>query len=204
MKNKNFSLYRVLSLVILFSISISYSIAQSEINDTTNTLTKAEKKVERKRLNKEALKGRRFIVNATFNYAKFNSEIRVTGPKGVLGATISFEDLLGFDENKFIPSFDAQYSFTRHSAIYAEYYAIFRDATFDITKEFEYGDVIVPEDGGILRAFFNTQIWSVGYMYSFINSEKASLSVFVNFFILNRCWKLRHRVCVNFQGQIHI
>lgn len=184
MKNQNFSLYRILSLVILFSISISYSIAQNEINDTSETLTKAEKKAEKKRLNNEALKGRRFTVNVALNYAKFNSEMRVTGPKGVLGATLNFEDLLGLDENKFIPSFNAEYSFTRHSGIYAEYYAIFRDAKFDITEEFEYGDVFIPEDGGVLRVFFNTQIWSVGYMYSFINSKKASLSVFANIFIL--------------------
>lgn len=187
MKNQHFSFFRIVILLSVFTFSISYSIAQSEteeINEAIVTKTKAEKKAERKRLNKEALKGRRFNVNVTLNYAKFNSEMRVTGPNGVLGATISFEDLLGFDENKFIPSFDAEYSFTRHSGIYAEYYAIFRDATFDITEEFEYGDVIIPEGGGILRTFFNTQIWSMGYMYSFINSEKANLSVFVNFFIL--------------------
>ncbi len=187
MKNKHFSFFKLAILLLLFTFSINHSIAQSETTETgnsTKTQTKAEKKAEKKRLNKEVLKGRRFEINTVLNYAKFDSEMRITGPHGVLGATINFETLLGFDKNKFIPSFDAQYSFTRHSGIYVEYYAIFRDSKFDVIEGFDFGDVEIPEDAGELRAFFNTQIWSVGYMYSFINSEKANLSAFINFFIL--------------------
>lgn len=171
----------ILSLIILLFVG---NVQAQTNSDSTIVLTKAEKKAEKKRLNKEALKGRRFKINMVLTSANFDSEIRFTGPGGILGATISFEDLLGFPEKKLIPSFDAQYSFTRHSAVYAEYYAIFRDTKVEITDEFDFGEIEIPENAGELRAFVNTQIWSVGYMYSFINSRKANLSVFVNFFIL--------------------
>jgi hypothetical protein len=32
--------------------------------------------------------------------------------------------------------------------------------------------------------YVNTQIWSLGYKYSFINSEKANLSFFINLYIM--------------------
>ncbi len=186
MRNQYFSFFKLATLLLLFTFSANYSIAQSETTETgnsTKTQTKVEKKAEKKRLNKEVLKGRRFEINTVLSYANFDSEIRITGPYGVLGATISFEKLLGFPDSKTIPSFDARYSFTRHSSVYAEYYAIFRSTEVNISEKFEYGNIEIPE-GVEIRAFVNTQIWSVGYMYSFINSKKANLSVFVNFFIL--------------------
>jgi hypothetical protein len=182
MKKKTFYPSGIIVLFLLLSIYLNPVIAQGDPSNIKEAKTKPSKE-ERKKLNKEALKGRRFKINTVLTYATLNSEIRITGPNGVLGATISFEDLLGFDKTKFIPSLDIQYSFTRHSGIYAEYYSIRRDSKFIIDEEFEFGDYTVPINTEI-RAFMNMEIWSVGYMYSFINDEKASLSAFINFFIL--------------------
>ena len=53
-----------------------------------------------------------------------------------------------------------------------------------IDFDFDWGDIEVPEDVGEASFFFNTQIWSFGYMYSFINKPDAELSFFANVFIL--------------------
>jgi hypothetical protein len=153
-------------------------------NDTVATLTKAQKKAEKKALNKEALKGNHFEINAFVTWAAMNSGISITGPKGVLGANISLENFLGFEKYIAVPSYMFKYSFTRRSSIYAEFYNIRRSVNYDLNKEFEFGDVNVPADAGNIKLYFNTAIWSVGYRYSFINSKRANLDFFFNIYVL--------------------
>ena len=83
-----------------------------------------------------------------------------------------------------IPKFDLQHSFTPHSSLYAEYYNISRKSSYDVDEGFDWGDIEIPDEAGIVDVFLNTQIWSVGYMYSFINKPNAEISFFANFFIL--------------------
>lgn len=145
---------------------------------------KAAKKADQKELNKAALKGNRFEINTFVTWADMNSGIAITGPKGVLGARLSLENFLGFDKYFAVPSFMFKYSFTRRSSIYAEFYNIRRSVNYDLNKVFEFGDITVPIDAGIIKLYFNTAIWSVGYRYSFINSKRANLSFFFNIYVL--------------------
>ncbi len=176
------------TLIFLFILSFSkYSVAQENNSapaDTTKRLTHQEKKAERKALNKEALKGKHFEITSFVTYSNMNSGISITGPKGVLGASLSLETFLGFEKNVWIPSFLFNYAFTRRSSIYAEYYNIHRSVKYDVNKEFEFGDTIVPIDAGEIKIYFNTDIWSVGYRYSLINSTKADLSFFFNIYAI--------------------
>ena len=130
------------------------------------------------------MKGRRFTINTQVIYARLESYFEVRGPQGVIGARLDFEDFLGFERNKYVPSFDFQYAFTRRSSAYAEYYSIFRNSNFDVLEGFDFGDITIPPNAGKASMFYNTQIWSLGYMYSFINSRTANLSFFFNLFIL--------------------
>ena len=148
-----------------------------------NKASKKDKKAEKKRLDDEFMEGRRWRIASTFISASFDSYIQFEGPNGVLGAKLSLEDELGFEKSKIIPKFDFQYSFNRHSSLYAEYYNIARKSSFDVEEEFDWGDIVVPEGAGV-DLFLDTQIWSFGYMYSFINKPEAELSFFVNMFVL--------------------
>ena len=147
-------------------------------------ISKKDKKAERKRLDKEYIEGRRWRIASSFINASLDSYIQFEGPDGVLGAKLSLEDFLGFEKNMVIPKFDFQYSFNRHSSLYAEYYNIARSSSHNIDEDFDWGDIEVPEDVGNVDVFFNTQIWSFGYMYSFINKPDAELSFFANIFIM--------------------
>lgn len=187
---KRVLLLPLLFLPILFFFPLEKISAQNEIikTDTSITLSKHEKKqakkAENKILNQEALKGRHFEITTFFTWAKMKSGMTLTGPNGVLGVNLSLEDFLGFKKNIIIPSFNFKYSFTRRSSVYAEYYNIYRSIKYDLHKDFEFGDILVPIDAGTIKIYFNTDIFSVGYMYSFINSKKASLSFFVNIYVL--------------------
>ena len=149
-----------------------------------NKVSKKDKKAEKKRLDKEYMEGRRWRIASSFINASLDSYIQFEAPNGVLGAKLSLEDLLGFEKTKVIPKLDFQYSFNRHSSLYAEYYNIARSTSRNIDEDFDWGDIEVPEDVGEASVFFNTQIWSFGYMYSFINKPDAELSFFANMFIL--------------------
>lgn len=173
-------------LTVLLFVITSVVSAQSETSENQDVeMSRAEKKAERKRLNKEVLKGRRFLITTVFTYAALDSYLELTGPNGILGARLDLEEQFGFERQKFLPSFDLQYAFTRHSAIYAEYYSINRSSVFNVGERFEFENIVIPENAGEARFFLNTNIWSIGYMYSFINSSKANLSFFVNFFIMS-------------------
>lgn len=152
--------------------------------DKTKKTSKEDRKVEKKRLDVEYMEGRRWRISSSIISASLESYIQFEGPNGALGAKLSLEDFLGFQENKVIPKIDFQYSFNSHSSLYAEYYNIARNSSHDIAGDFDWGDIVVPDDVGVVDLFFNTQIWSMGYMYSFVNKPHAELSFFANIFVL--------------------
>lgn len=178
---------KLVTLVILISGQVSYSQSYSLQSDSIiqeTQLSKKEKKAEKKQKGKESLEGRRWRIATSFIFADMNSSIGIEGPYGILGAKLSLEDFFGFRKHNLIPKFDMQYSFTKHSSLYVEYYNIARKSTHDVDEGFDWGDIEIPENAGAVDLFLDTQIWSVGYMYSFINQANAEISFFANIFVL--------------------
>jgi len=177
-------LYRSILITILSLVNLTL-IAQNAVQKDTIKVekTRAQKKAEKKELNKIALKGQRVEINTLVNFASMNSGLNIYGPNGVLGLNINLESLLGFKKNIAVPIINFTYHLTRHSSIYAEYYNISRSINKEIDIDFDYGDITVPANTSF-EMYVNTQIWSLGYKYSFINTEKANLSFFINFYIL--------------------
>lgn len=147
-------------------------------------VSKDEKKDEKKRLDREYMKGRKWRIASSFVAASLDSYIQFEGPNGVIGVKLSLENFLGFKKEKVLPVFDFQYSFNRHSSLYAEYYNIARSSSHDIDENFDWGDIVVPDNFGVVDLYLNTSIWSLGYMYSFVNKPDAELSFFANIFLL--------------------
>ena len=184
MNKKHFQYIICLFLALFISGASIFGQAAADTKNISKSDAKAAKKAERKALNKAALKGKHFQITPIITWANLGSEISLTGPNGILGADISLENFLGFKKNVATPSLVLYYSFTRRSSIYAEYYNIYRSVKKDVNKEFEFGDVIIPVDAGEIKLYFNTDIWSVGYRYSLINSKIADLSFFFNIYIM--------------------
>jgi hypothetical protein len=183
-----FQLHLLIIITVIFiNTHDSFSQAKSLQLDSIDKTEKVSKK-DRKAIKREAdsayLAGRKCKINSSLIEAELDSYIQFEGPNGVLGVKLSLEDHLGFEKKKVIPKLDLQYSFNRHSSLYAEYYNISRSSSFDVDDGFDWGEIEVPEDAGVVDVFLNTQIWSVGYMYSFINKPHAEISFFANVFIL--------------------
>lgn len=176
----------IILILILFSPEIFGQIDTIQL-DKINVETKEIKKKERKEKresDKEYVKGRRFRIGTSFIFGHYKTVTRIESPNGLLGVSLGFEELLGFDDTGVIPKFEFQYSFNRKSAIYAEFFRISRDSRLDVFEGFDWGDIEIPDDAGIVDLYFDTQIWSIGYMYSFINKPHAELSFFANVFVL--------------------
>ncbi len=177
----------IIIIVIILNTYSSFSqtepLQKDSINQTEK-ISRKDKKVIKKEADKIYLEGRRWKINTSFIAAKLDSYIQFEGPNGILGVKLDLEDRLGFKKNRAIPKFDFQYSFNRHSSLYAEFYNITRSSSLDIDEGFDWGDIEVPDDAGVVDIFVNTRIWSLGYMYSFINKPHAEISFFANVFVL--------------------
>ncbi len=177
-----------LTLIVIFIfINVSFSQTDSTPQDSINKtkkIYKKDKKAEKKRLDREYIEGRRWRISSSFINASFDSYIQFMDLNGVLGVKLSLENLLRFEKKSVIPKLDFQYSFNRRSSLYAEYYNIARSSSHNIDEDFDWGDIEVPEDIGVVDLFLNTRIWSLGYMYSFVNKPHAELSFFANIYLL--------------------
>lgn len=178
----------ILSIFLLFLFSETVIAQQDTLSyesiKKSKDLSKKEKKGLIKELDKEYLKGRRWRISTSFIGASMESKIGFAESNGKVEVELSLEKVLGYKKNLVIPKMDLQYSFNRKSSLYFEYYSIFRSASIEVDEDFDWGDIEIPEDAGIADSFLNTQIWSLGYMYSFVNKPHAELSFFVNVFIL--------------------
>ena len=183
-----FQLHLLIIITVIFinthdSFSQTKSLQLDSI-DKTEKVSKKDRKAIKREADSAYLAGRKWKINSSIIEAELDSYIQFEGPNGVLGVKLSLEDHLGFEKKKVIPKLDLQYSFNRHSSLYAEYYNISRSSSFDVDDGFDWGEIEVPEDAGVVDVFLNTQIWSVGYMYSFINKPHAEISFFANVFVL--------------------
>jgi len=172
----------IIIIVIILNTYSSFSQTEPLQKDSINQtgkISRKDKKVIKKEADKIYLEGRRWKINTSFIAAKLDSYIQFEGPNGILGVKLDLEDQLGFKKNRAIPKFDFQYSFNRHSSLYAEFYNITRSSSLDIDEGFDWGDIEVPDDAGVVDIFVNTRIWSLGYMYSFINKPHAEISLCV-------------------------
>lgn len=86
-----------------------------------------------------------------------DSRVRVDASNGSVGSSIDFENDLGFDKNRTLPAFMAEWRPNDDWVLNAEYYAIGRRNTATIDRELIVGDTVYPVNASI-RAGFDSDI----------------------------------------------
>ena len=176
--------------LVLFTGMTAYGQADSLTIEEARTYGMSKREIKRiekqkeKKAEKEYLKGRRMRIGASFIYATLNSHLAVEDLSGKGGVAVNLEGVLGFDKNKIVPKLDFQYAFNRRSSLYGEYYNISRRGTQDPNNLIDSLEIDIPENAGLVNSFLNTQIWSLGYMYSFVNKPEVEVSFFANVFVM--------------------
>lgn len=176
-------------LVIYGFLMLSYfGIAQNDNStDTVNTsLTHKEKKAERKanrQFERKALT-QHFRISGVWTYADINSTVRFEGPYGLLSTQVDFERHLGLEDRKSIFSGSLLYRITPRSGLFASYYRLYRSNSYQLDY-----DVIFEQDtlnaGEIVGGYFNTDVFSIGYMLSILKNEDSFLGAYFNVYLLN-------------------
>jgi hypothetical protein len=125
----------------------------------------------------------RFHISANGILAILETTVRFESPGGLLGVKIGLEDNLGLEKYRVMPMFTATFNIKNRHNLLAMYYSLPRDAYHKTEKEFEFHGKTI-EAGTELFSYFNTNVYSLGYMYDAVQDSRSQLGLFVNFYVL--------------------
>ncbi len=110
--------------------------------------------------------------------------MRFEGPYGLLSAQVDFERHLGLEDRKSILSGSFLYRITPRSGLFATYYRLYRSKSYNLDY-----DIIFLQDtikaGEIIGGYFNTDVFSIGYMLSILKNENSFLGAYFNVYLQN-------------------
>ena len=98
-----------------------------------------------------------FSLQVSAYFPNVDSSVRVDGSGGNLGTVIDFERDLGYDRNRVLPAFMAEWRPNDDWVLNAEYYAIGRRNQTFIDRELVVGDTVFPV-GAELNSGFDSDI----------------------------------------------
>jgi hypothetical protein len=125
----------------------------------------------------------RFEIQVNGIYATMETNLRFESATGILGVKINFEDNLGMDKHRILPMFNVRFNIKNRHNIFAMYYGLPRDSYYVTKRDIEFRDRFIPA-GTEVFSHFNTNVYSLGYMYDVFDDERSRLGLFANFYIL--------------------
>ena len=125
----------------------------------------------------------RFDITVNGIYAVMETNLRFESSNGFLGARINFEDHLGLTKSQVMPMISTVFNIKNRANILAYYYGIPRKSYYTTKNEFDYNGEVI-EAGTEIRAHFNTNVYSIGYMHDVFVDTKSRLGLFINFYVL--------------------
>jgi hypothetical protein len=121
----------------------------------------------------------RFHISVDGIYSLLETNIRFESQNSLLGAKINLEEVLGFDKSRIMPMFMATFNIKNRHSLLGIVYSLPRDSYIKTEREFEYNGNII-EIGTEINSYYNTNVFSVGYLYDVVRDSKAKLGLFVN------------------------
>jgi hypothetical protein len=116
-------------------------------------------------------------------YSKVSSSIRLEGERGIVSAKIDFEKHLGLDRHKNIYAVSIVARITPHSGLYGSYYSLNRKNSIVLDE-----DIPVENDtlkkGLLIDGYFNTSVYSFGYLHSILKEDNAFLGAYINLYVI--------------------
>ncbi len=185
-------IYRILLLIFFLSGYASlYASGIPDGNVTSDTIpTKKEIKKEKKETKKEQRKTARknlkphFRLSMSATYAFLETQVRFITQGGLLSFQVGLEKNLKMPDKQVFFSGSMIYRITPRSGLYAMFYGLNRK-----TKHVLNEDIYLPNDtlfaGSYVSAFFNTEVYSFGYMFSILTHEKSFLGAYFNVYLMN-------------------
>jgi len=112
---------------------------------------------------------------------RYESTLALTEANTGLGVSISPEDTLGVKREQAVFRVDGRYRFNNRHSVTFSWYRIGSNGNRSIQKEIEWvdqnGDPVVIPIGAAVETSLDYDIYKLGYLWSFHNSEKVELAV---------------------------
>jgi len=143
-------------------------------------IKKSERKAERIALRHS---NNRFEIKAGFVYAFLNTDVSFEFDDNHLISTLSLEDDLQLPSNDFFFTGAFIYRITPRSGIYAHYYGINRAENFQTKRELIFRDDTIQINSDV-KAYFNTQVISAGYLLTALKAPNAFLGFYFNVYLM--------------------
>lgn len=184
---KNYSPIVKAFLMLLIICSSLYAAGANYLADAFSTDTikdkefkKLERMAERDKLrNSHSRYGIRF----GYVYAFLDTEVSFELPNRNLSSNLSLEKNLGLPSNSYFFTGSFLYRFTPRSGAYAHYYGINREDHSQTDQDYIFKRDTIPE-GTNVNVHFNTQVISVGYLYSVLRDPNAFLGFYFNIYFM--------------------
>ena len=176
-----FNLYAIVFLICNLSFA---QLAKKSSDHLTNKEHRKEIKEERKAALKASHK--RFVLKGSSVFSNLSTDLVFGIPytDGLLSGNISLEDDFGLAAHKTFFTGSFLYFITPRSGLYAQYYGINRQNSHTTTKEYTFLGQTIPA-GLDITAYFNTQVFSVGYLLTILRDSKVFLGAYFNVFLMD-------------------
>lgn len=115
-------------------------------------------------------------------FASADTEVRLDATDGSIGTVVDFEDDLDLDDDEVMALIGFDWRFAQMHRLELEYFELDRGGFQTLSGNIEYGDTLFPFESEV-SSFFNTDIFRVGYSYSFFQDQTRELAVGVGFHI---------------------
>ena len=147
-----------------------------------DTLTKKEKR----QLVRQDFKQNSDRLFFRFNnvFANLTTNVAFSTPNDILTITLGLENQLGLPEKRSFIASNLNYRITPKSGIYSQYYGINRSTSFTADKEYIFLRDTIPQ-GSYALSYFNTQVVSLGYLFTINESPNAFLATYFNVHVMN-------------------
>ena len=182
---KNLYSKLALFLIVFFISSISFGQHAKKINDS---LSHKEHKKEVKAERKAALKAshKRFVIKGVSVFANLKTDLVFGIPytDGLLSANLSLEDNFGLADHKTFFTGSFMYFITPRSGLYAQYYGIDRQNSHTTLKDYIFLGHTIPA-GTDITAYFNTHVFSLGYLLTIMRDSRVFLGAYFNIFFID-------------------
>jgi hypothetical protein len=161
---------------------LTYSQSEDNINKIDSISSKKKLRQSRRRIEKENLKTH-FYITANATFASIQSQLSFEPPSKLYRIQIDLEEHLGLVSSKWFFNTNIIYRITPGSGLFGQYYGLSRSSPIVLEE-----DIIFPGDtikaGTLNSAFFDTQVFSLGYLLSILKEDKAFLGAYFNVYVM--------------------
>ena len=171
----------LLSVLFIFSYSFLLIAQQDTLLNNNLSLHPQEKKGKEKK-EREKIDQPVQIAYAGI-FASVETSIRFEAKNYILSAKIDLEKNLGLQSSMYLASGSFLYRITPRSGIFASYYGLKRESSIETAKEIVFLDDTIPA-GSYISGFFNTYIFSAGYLFSILKDPDAFLAAYINIYFM--------------------